>query len=100
MKGVQESRFMLNKSRSCFVIVKLRRKSLVVIFPVPLFIFSDLLQALCDLAVLWGHVFPRLQLPQLIMDQLAQVFVELRQLGRWTLVEVNDDENQIAISFY
>jgi hypothetical protein len=99
-KGVQELKFMLNKCLSYFVILKLRHKSLSLVFPVPLFIFADLLRALYDLILLWEHIFPRLQLLRLTIDQITLLLVELRRLGRWTLVEFADNENKLYISFY
>jgi hypothetical protein len=85
---------------SHFILIKLRYKWLSLALPVPLFIFTELLQAAADLAALWESFFPRWKLPGLLVTQLLAGWLEFRRLGSWQLAEVAHDKHQLSISFF
>ena len=91
---------MWNNRLSCFILVKLRYKWFRFVLPVPLFIFTELLQAAADWVALWESLFPRWKLPGLLMTQLLSVWLEFRRLGSWQLAEIAHDDHQISISFF
>lgn len=91
---------MSNNRLSSLLLIKLRHKSLKIVLPVPLFIFSELLEAAADLVALWEALFPRWKLPGLVTAQLVSGWLEFRRLGRWQLAEVAHDDHQISVSFF
>lgn len=82
------------------MLIKLRYRSLSLVLPVPLFIFSELLEAAADLVSLWESLCPRWKAPGLIMTQLLSAWLEFRRLGRWQLADIAHDGHQISVRFF
>ncbi|ACV63322.1 hypothetical protein Dtox_2518 [Desulfofarcimen acetoxidans DSM 771] len=91
---------MWNKYQSHFVLVKVRHGVWKFIFPVPLFIFDDLLKSVLDLVVLGECFTSRLKLLRMSISMVLQLLYEIRQLGRWQMADITFCKNQISISFY
>ncbi|RYD06102.1 hypothetical protein N752_06120 [Desulforamulus aquiferis] len=91
---------MWNKHKSHFIILKIHHGTWSFSFPIPLFIFDDLLRSLLDLVVVGECFTTRLKLPRIAINTLLQFLAELRQLGRWQMADITICKDQVSVSFY
>ncbi|SHK73903.1 hypothetical protein [Desulforamulus aeronauticus] len=91
---------MWNKPQNHFVLVKIHHGTWKLTFPIPLFIFDDIIKSVLDLVVLGECFTSRLKLPRMAISMVLQLFSEMRQLGRWQLADITFRQDQISISFY
>lgn len=107
--------------RSSFMLVRIQHGGLrKIIIPLPLFVLDETIKALADLMVLPDLLFPSWQQkihqklvgkkwykeiqPQSslrdIVNLFRSLFNELRQYGRWRMVEVESGKDKVYIDFY
>lgn len=91
---------MWNKCFSNFLVIKLRHQAIRITFPVPLYIFGDLLQATASLLVCLGTILPPVKPLGTLAAHVEHAFAAMRQLGRWQVCEIATHDTYIAITFY
>ncbi|EGO65012.1 hypothetical protein [Acetonema longum] len=89
---------MLNKNHNHFILLKCKVHSIPFVFPIPLFIFKDLLKTITDLFAVWVHFLPISQIPQMILASTMQLLIELEEMGSLELIDVSAKEFQLTIS--
>lgn len=93
--------------------VKARDLKIPIIVPIPLFLVEDILASMVYLYRIGGRWIPQIKehVEKIQFDSFAvniedfldfpvEVIRELRSLGRFTMVEVNDEAAQVSVKFY
>lgn len=91
---------MWNRKAAVFALIKIKHGPFRLVFPVPIFIFYELLEGILDLALLWARLFPSQNAPALVLSLAFQMLAELRNLGRWELIDLTLGQDRVNISFY
>ncbi len=91
---------MWSERPSAFLVVKVAVRRFRFVFPVPLFVFADLLEALADLAALAAWLVPALRPAGAAAALLPALLAEVRRVPRWTPLEVRDGETFFAVVFF
>lgn len=107
-KGKCEWKSMLTKVHSgkvnsCrWMLIRFRKNRVGFTFPLPLFVFEDLLDSLGDLFFLGEKMLrgtDRFK-PGVVIQLVRQVFAEIASYGCWKMVDIEVDRIRVSIEFY
>jgi len=92
------------KYRSQLLLVSIKTDGFRLTLPLSLYVLEELVNSLCDLLELADYIIPRTGKVHFRVVMIAKIcrtmISELRNYGRWEMVEVEAANTRIHVGFY